>query len=341
MHRARADQDVFRAIADPTRRAILDRLRAGRRRSTSSQPTSNRPTGDLEAPARAAVDAARHRREGRPRAAVRAESRTAREGRALARGLSRVLAAQPRQLEALPGGYMTRDASRPRRRGCHRRHRAGDASTSRCRPSACSARSPPRSSRSGGARDEHVSHDEVRDRARAGRALAQRRRRRRWHGVPRRGRGPRGRSAAEARPDLEAVVGATARRRRSRTRSTAITTGTRVTRAAHRLHEPRAVVRGPRAGWERVLGWLGGHFRCTGDAALLPRAADPPPRPTFVQDMTPDERAMMQEHGVYWRGKLGRGRRDRVRAGRRSEGRVGDGTRPGSEQGCGARDHRR
>jgi DNA-binding transcriptional ArsR family regulator len=29
MHRARADSDVFRAIADPTRRAILDRLRTG------------------------------------------------------------------------------------------------------------------------------------------------------------------------------------------------------------------------------------------------------------------------------------------------------------------------
>jgi DNA-binding transcriptional ArsR family regulator len=29
MHRARSDADVFRAIADPTRRAILDRLRAG------------------------------------------------------------------------------------------------------------------------------------------------------------------------------------------------------------------------------------------------------------------------------------------------------------------------
>ncbi len=29
MHRARADEDVFRVIADPTRRAILDRLRAG------------------------------------------------------------------------------------------------------------------------------------------------------------------------------------------------------------------------------------------------------------------------------------------------------------------------
>jgi len=29
MHRVKADENVFRAIADPTRRAILDRLRAG------------------------------------------------------------------------------------------------------------------------------------------------------------------------------------------------------------------------------------------------------------------------------------------------------------------------
>jgi len=29
VHRAQAGHDVFRAIADPTRRAILDRLRAG------------------------------------------------------------------------------------------------------------------------------------------------------------------------------------------------------------------------------------------------------------------------------------------------------------------------
>jgi DNA-binding transcriptional ArsR family regulator len=29
MHRAQASSDVFRAIADPTRRAILDRLRGG------------------------------------------------------------------------------------------------------------------------------------------------------------------------------------------------------------------------------------------------------------------------------------------------------------------------
>jgi DNA-binding transcriptional ArsR family regulator len=29
MHRAKASNDVYRAISDPTRRAILDRLRAG------------------------------------------------------------------------------------------------------------------------------------------------------------------------------------------------------------------------------------------------------------------------------------------------------------------------
>ncbi len=29
MHRLKASNDVFRAVADPTRRAILDRLRAG------------------------------------------------------------------------------------------------------------------------------------------------------------------------------------------------------------------------------------------------------------------------------------------------------------------------
>ena len=31
------------------------------------------------------------------------------------------------------------------------------------------------------------------------------------------------------------------------------------------------------------------------------------PRPTFMQDMTADERAVMQEHGTYWRGKLAEG----------------------------------
>ena len=26
------------------------------------------------------------------------------------------------------------------------------------------------------------------------------------------------------------------------------------------------------------------------------------PRPTFLQDMSPDEAAIMKEHAVYWRG---------------------------------------
>jgi len=32
-----------------------------------------------------------------------------------------------------------------------------------------------------------------------------------------------------------------------------------------------------------------------------------PPRPTFVQDMTEDERTIMQEHAVYWKELMERG----------------------------------
>jgi hypothetical protein len=31
------------------------------------------------------------------------------------------------------------------------------------------------------------------------------------------------------------------------------------------------------------------------------------PRPSFMQDMTSDERVVMQEHGMYWRAKLAEG----------------------------------
>ena len=31
------------------------------------------------------------------------------------------------------------------------------------------------------------------------------------------------------------------------------------------------------------------------------------PRPTFLQDMSPDEAAIMKEHAVYWRGFLEKG----------------------------------
>ncbi|MFO1183216.1 MAG: SRPBCC domain-containing protein [Bauldia sp.] len=56
-------------------------------------------------------------------------------------------------------------------------------------------------------------------------------------------------------------------------------------------------------GWPRVLGWLTRH--------LTPPAPDTqryylarllPPRPTFMQDMSAEERAMMVAHAAYWSG---------------------------------------
>lgn len=56
-------------------------------------------------------------------------------------------------------------------------------------------------------------------------------------------------------------------------------------------------------GWERVLGWLAVYLSPAGPGRVfLCRLL--PPRPTFMQDMTPDERAIMQAHGRYWQGKL-------------------------------------
>jgi uncharacterized protein YndB with AHSA1/START domain len=64
-----------------------------------------------------------------------------------------------------------------------------------------------------------------------------------------------------------------------------------------------------RQGWERVLGWLRGY-------ASAPRQGSPgrhfllrllPPRPTFAQDMRPDEMQVMQQHVEYWQEQLRRG----------------------------------
>ncbi len=60
-------------------------------------------------------------------------------------------------------------------------------------------------------------------------------------------------------------------------------------------------------GWERVLGWLGGHLAAAPSEAKHFFVRLISPRPTFIQDMTPDERAIMGEHGMYWRGKLAEG----------------------------------
>ncbi|HEY4200063.1 MAG TPA: SRPBCC domain-containing protein [Devosiaceae bacterium] len=62
---------------------------------------------------------------------------------------------------------------------------------------------------------------------------------------------------------------------------------------------------GHSSGWAMVLGWLA--------AELVPPAADTakyffcqlvPPRPDFAFTLTPDERAMMTEHGIYWRRRM-------------------------------------
>jgi uncharacterized protein YndB with AHSA1/START domain len=57
-------------------------------------------------------------------------------------------------------------------------------------------------------------------------------------------------------------------------------------------------------GWTRVLGWLAGHFAPEARWFLLRLI---PPRPTFAQDMSAEERALMGEHAKYWGRKLGEG----------------------------------
>jgi uncharacterized protein YndB with AHSA1/START domain len=64
--------------------------------------------------------------------------------------------------------------------------------------------------------------------------------------------------------------------------------------------------RGHADGWERVLAWLGAHVTPPAQERfyLLRLLA---PRPTFMTTMTDDERAMMGEHVIYWRGHLAAG----------------------------------
>jgi uncharacterized protein YndB with AHSA1/START domain len=79
----------------------------------------------------------------------------------------------------------------------------------------------------------------------------------------------------------------------------AITTGTRVT-IRHEGFGARAdSCSGHAAGWQRVLGWLGAHLMPgLPETFFLVRLL--PPRPTFMTDMSEDERAMMMQHARYW-----------------------------------------
>ena len=84
---------------------------------------------------------------------------------------------------------------------------------------------------------------------------------------------------------------------------TAIDSGTRVTVHHSGFTGRPQSCEGHSNGWERVLGWLGGHLAAApgGEKHFLVRLISP--RPTFIQDMTADERAIMGEHGAYWRYK--------------------------------------
>jgi uncharacterized protein YndB with AHSA1/START domain len=59
-------------------------------------------------------------------------------------------------------------------------------------------------------------------------------------------------------------------------------------------------------GWERVLGWLDEYLKpARAGQVFLCRLL--PPRSRFMQDMTADERVIMQAHSHYWQGKLAEG----------------------------------
>jgi uncharacterized protein YndB with AHSA1/START domain len=88
-----------------------------------------------------------------------------------------------------------------------------------------------------------------------------------------------------------------------------IESGTRLTLRHEGFADRAESCRAHAEGWEMVLGWLNNfvtperapvdlrYFMCR----LIP------PRPTFAQDMSADERAIMQKHVAYWTQMLERG----------------------------------
>jgi len=60
-------------------------------------------------------------------------------------------------------------------------------------------------------------------------------------------------------------------------------------------------------GWERVLGWLNGHFAAPEEQATFYFCRLLPPRPSFAMDMSDAEKKAMTEHVAYWAKLLGDG----------------------------------
>jgi len=85
----------------------------------------------------------------------------------------------------------------------------------------------------------------------------------------------------------------------------AIDGGTRVT-VCHSGFAAAASCQNHGNGWPRVLGLLGAHCEPARDARYFFLRLIPP-RPTFAQDMTADERTAMAAHGAYWREQIAAG----------------------------------
>ena len=87
----------------------------------------------------------------------------------------------------------------------------------------------------------------------------------------------------------------------------AIENGTRLSVRHEGFSSRTDSCRGHTAGWEQVLGWLNA-FVDTAPALRAFMCRLLPPRPTFMQDMSAEERALMMQHSAYWRTKLAEGR---------------------------------
>jgi hypothetical protein len=69
---------------------------------------------------------------------------------------------------------------------------------------------------------------------------------------------------------------------------------------------PRGLLPSHAEGWERVFGWLTSYLTASEERKTF-MCRLMPPRPTFIADMTAEERALMGDHAAYWKGMLDQG----------------------------------
>jgi uncharacterized protein YndB with AHSA1/START domain len=88
----------------------------------------------------------------------------------------------------------------------------------------------------------------------------------------------------------------------------ALETGTRLTLRHEGFANRVPACRAHTQGWTRVLGWLEADLRPAPAPASYFLFRLLAPRPTFMFDMSAEERSVMMEHGKYWHGKLAEGK---------------------------------